>query len=181
MATPVITEKHERLIADIVHICGVANIPANYIHESSQEVCDPAEVKWVKNFYENRKNGINLVIAGHQENIENKLMVITAAFLRNYVDARFITVNQFIEEEPDPTVFLCPNFYIESATKGLTMPMHKIQRLYDLMVSRLARGRLSVLYVQDLALMKKQYGLLMANHIENHYNVVSGGPCLPLE
>jgi hypothetical protein len=106
------------------------------------------------------------------------MMAMAAALLRNYIDARVITVQTLLEasehhhEIPDPTVLLIPNLFVRQGGKGI--PSWKMSLIYDLLLSRFTAGRVTVAYVEDMNLMAADYGALMAQHLKAGYLISEG-------
>lgn len=171
--------RHERLLMDIDHICQVANIPKGMITHSATEFCAPEELEWLRNFRIHQAEGKGLLLTGaHSPSVEQKMMAMTAALLRNFIDARVLSINRVIEclEEgsaPDASVLLIPNFHRKHA-EGRVFQAWKIQAVYDLLLSRLAQGKINVLYVESMSDMAKEYGSAFADHLALHYKISEG-------
>jgi hypothetical protein len=90
---------------------------------------------------------------------DTRCQAITAALIRNYVDARVIPMNSLIENL-DPgraaTVLVIPNLYLSAMTKQ--MPAWRVQVMYDLLLERSIRSKPTVAYVEDLDGLKGIYG-----------------------
>lgn len=173
---PVLDPKtHARILADKENLARVANIPVSMLFESAKKYCDPAEIDWLTRFPVNRRMNRGLVLTGnHTPPPEIKMMAMTAALVRNYVDARVITAQALLQsiedgkgEVPDPTVMFVPNLFVRHGGKGL--PAWKVQILYDLLLSRFTAGKVSVLYVESMDAMGAEYGHTFTGHFEANY------------
>src|SRR5512135_3511542 len=139
---------HAQLLKDIEHVCEVANIPQAYLHHSMTEVCNEAEIEWVRNFPAYRAGGLGgLCLTG--TNSEPRCMAIVAALLRNFIDARIVTLNTLIEASktasvPDPTVLVIPNLFVSTAGKSMTS--WQIQAIYDILLHRFITNKPTVVY-----------------------------------
>lgn len=173
-------EHHDRLIKDLDNICRVANIPKQMMHKSAGEFLSVEEMKWLVSFPVQQRENRGLVFTGkHTPSPDIKMMAMTAALLRNYVDSRLITVQALLDahehrsgELPDPTVLMIPNLFVKQGGKGL--PSWKMQIVYDILLSRFAAGRLTVAYVENLGAMGAEYGSLFIQHLETNYLVSNG-------
>jgi hypothetical protein len=164
--------EHQRLLMDIEHVCTTANIPQSFVHTSMAKFCLPNDVEWVMNYPMEKAAGRGgLVITG--SNSEPRCMAITGALIRNFIDARVVTLNSLIEDAKtrasDPTVMVIPNLFM--STHGKPMTSWQIQKLYDILLNRLVSNRLTVVYVQDMNQLADAYGSLMAEHLTNHFVV----------
>lgn len=171
MLTP---ERHGRLLADIDNIARTANVPKSMLFQSAAKYCDGAELEWLKRFPVHQREGRGLVLTGlHKPPPDLKMMAMAAALVRNYVDARVITVQSLLDqheatkEMPNPTVLLIPNLYVRQGLKG--MPAWKVQLIYDLLLSRFTTQRLSVVYVESLDAMQAEFGHLFVQHLQASY------------
>lgn len=165
---------HERLIADIEGVCTTANVPRYMLQLSATEFCSPPELEWLKAYAANRARGRGLLLTGKMStpSPETRMMAMTAAFLRNFVDARLLPLNtllQMVEDKVDcdPTVLFVPNLYLRQGGKAL--PSWKMQIMYDLLLGRLTSGKLTALYVEDMAAMASEYGPAFRGHLNDHY------------
>lgn len=168
--------EHQRLLADLENVCEVANVPRTYVHQSMAQHCGAAEIEWVRNFRQNRIDGVGgLCLTG--PNGETRAMAICGALLRNFIDARIVSVNQLIAagvtgnskpvEIPDPSVLIVPNLYV--STHGKAMTSWQIQSLYDTFLGRLTANRPSVVYIESMSGLADAYGAVFAEHLIKHF------------
>lgn len=165
---------HQRLIQDMQHVCQTANVPPIYVHQSMRGVCTPTEISWVQNFRSHQAMGTGLMLLG-SESPEARIMSIAGALLRNYIDARVLSVTNLLSMResaslPDCTVMLVPNLYLRASGKGL--PAWKVQLLYDTLLSRMASGKPTVVYVEDIDALASEFGRVFADHLNQHYLTV---------
>jgi hypothetical protein len=164
---------HSRLLADLNHVCELANVPATFVHQSMKGVAEEADIKWVKGFNVARNSGkAGLIIMGH--NPEVRMMAIAGALLRNFIDARILPLNTLLTlaekgGAPEPSVLLVPNLFLRSAGKAI--PAWKIQIIYDLLLHRLTSNKPSVLYVESMNALADAYGQVFADHLMAHYQI----------
>lgn len=168
-------QQHERLIQDMAHVCKTANVLPTYVHKSMYGICSEDEISWVQNFRTHQSQGTGLALVG-VDNPEARIMSIAGALIRNYVDARVLSVASVLSLRdanslPDCTVLLIPNLFMRS--KGTGLPSWKIQIIYDLMLSRLTSNKPTVVYVEDMDALASEYGRLFADHLNLHYKTVA--------
>lgn len=154
-------ERHKRLLADVEHILATAGVQRRFLEQSMTAFCGPEEIEWVKGFHTLRDEGVPGLLLNGVPKPDTRCQAIAAALLRNFIDARFMSLNHVLElkesgELPSPTVMLIPNLYLSSVGKAL--PAWKIQILYDVLLQRSAQNKPSVVYVENLNDMAKAYG-----------------------
>lgn len=166
---------HARLIAGLPKWAGKAGIPMEFVWTKLSKYCSKEEIEWVKGMRQSKDHG--LVYTGtFSVPIEDKMMAIAAACLRNYVDARFMSVQQVIarlkeDDMPECSVVLVPNFCMSKDDTSNVAPW-EAAALLGWLYSRLARGQKTVLYVGDMKKLEAAYGESMARHIKSHYTIV---------
>lgn len=170
-------ERHKKLIQSIEQVCAVAGIPKSFLHQSMTVFCGEHDVDWVKDYHSLESLGkAGLVITG--PNSETRMFAMAAALVRNFIDARVVNLNTVLEwhkseDEPNPTVLFIPNLYTKNMDSKV-MPSWKVQQIHDLLISRYAKGRTTVVYVESEQGVKAQYGSLFAEHLHNCYLTSEG-------
>lgn len=169
--------RHARLLADLANICETANIPKSMIHQSAKEHCGPVEIDWLVNFNQYKEKGIGLLMTGLVPMLDTRMMAITAALLRNFIDARMLPLNSVLDDKEkgeldQPTVLVIPNLFLRSFGKSL--PAWKVQILYDVLLGRLVANKPTVVYVEDMSALEKEYGQVFVQHLHGHYKLMKG-------
>lgn len=152
---------HSRIIADFEQVCATAGIQRHFLYESMKEVCGPIEIDWVTNFNKYHAEGCPGLLLNGVKRPDTRCQAITAALLRNYIDARVVPINTLIEASsdggvPTPTVLLIPNLYITAMSNK--MPAWRVQVIYELLLQRSTHSKVSVVYVEDLKSIAGVYG-----------------------
>lgn len=164
---------HARLIAGLEGVARVAGIPPFMAWSRMSQYCSDEDMKWFRKMRDDQEAG--LVYVGHHAiPVEDKMMAITGAFLRNYIDARIMVVQDIIKRMktdtmPSPAVLLIPNFFLEKGGGG-DIPTWEVSSLLGLLYSRMAQGLKTVLYVGSMTALEQSYGTAFKKHIETHYN-----------
>lgn len=166
---------HERLLSDIDRVAAVAGIPTYFVWSRLSQYCTDEDVAWVKKMRAGNDHGLAYVGTSDKP-VLDRMMAITGACLRNYTDARMMSVQDVIRllkagDMPSPTVLLIPNFCL-GASMGGNIPSWEVSSLLGLLYSRLAKNLKTVLYVESLAVLEKGYGAPFRQHIESHYSVI---------
>ena len=76
------------------------------------------------------------------------------------------------QDMPDPTVLLIPNFFI-AKDEGGQIAIWEISTLLGLLISRLAKGKVTVLYVQNLKQLELEYGKPFVAHIKQYFELIA--------
>lgn len=168
-------EYHERLLSDLDRVVETAGIPKHFVWSKMSEYCTEPEVAWVKRMRKGQDHGL-AYIGKKNKAIEDKMMAIVGACLRNYIDARLMTVQEVLtrlknDTMPQPTVLLIPNFSLEKKDGG-DIPQWQVSSLLGLLYTRLARGLKTVIYISDLNSLSMFYGESFKKHIDSHYTKV---------
>lgn len=170
---------HARLLANIDEIAKVAGIPVPMVWARLSQYCTEQDMTWFTRMKVEKESGVVYVGVGSKAGsvpVEDRMMALAGAFLRNYIDARVMIVQDVVirlkkDEMPSPTVLLIPNFCLAKYDGG-GVAQWEVSSLLGLLYSRLAKGLKTVLYVSSMADLESQYGTPFVRHIETHYVIV---------
>lgn len=167
---------HDRLIADLPSLAQTAGIPARFVWAPLSKYCNGAAFDWVANMASSESAGM-VYIGKMPTPVEDTMMAITGAFMRNYLDARMMTVQDVLarlktDSMPEPRVLLIPNFCLDKAEGG-DIASWQVANLLGLLYSRMAKDLKTILYCGSIASLEKAYGSAFRDHIEAHYRIVS--------
>lgn len=169
-------EYHGRLIANVDAVLHTAGILPHMLWSRLSDYCTEPEVSWVRNI-KKQTSTCGLLLTGKSKTpVEDRMMAIAGACLRNYVDARMMPVQDVLslcksDSMPSPTVLLIPNFCLDKGEGG-DIPQWQVSSLLGLLLGRMARGHRTVLYVSSLAALEAHYGGTFRSHVEAHYQTV---------
>lgn len=159
---------HARLAANLEETAQVAGVPMDMLDRSMKESgCSKDEIEWVCNFPALRltaKKGGVILCGVFKPSPEKRLMAMAAAFIRNYVDARVVTLFELLPvdgEAPEinPTVLLIPDFCRQNLSKpGHTLTHWQSRFVHSFLLERFTQRRVTVLHVDNLPLVEKEYG-----------------------
>lgn len=169
-------EYHARLIADLDRVAELAAIPPKMVYSRLSQYCTGDDLTWVRGLKKGDQPQGLVYIGKYTIPVEDKMMAITGACLRNFIDARMMPVQEVIsrlksDDMPHPTVLLIPNFCLEKGEGGDIAQWH-ISSLLGLLYTRMTKNLKTVLYVGSLSALEKNYGESFRNHIESHYLAV---------
>lgn len=161
--------RHARLLADFDHICAIANVKPQFVHSSMKHQCDADEIDWVVNFRMYRSTLAGLVIVEKTDS-QDRCYAICGALVRNFIDARVITLNNLLDavtdkSVPEPTVMVIPNLYVPS------LPAWKSSLLYDVLLSRFTANLPTVVAVESMSKLQSLYGKAVHQHLTSHFKL----------
>lgn len=171
-------EKHYRLVEDLERYARAAGITPYYIYKIRMAAfCTDEEIDYVKHLRQHEEKAVaGLAYHGTAEKIEDRMMSIAGAVLRNLIQARVIMLQDLLnelkdEEPPQDTMVLVPNFFIDSSDGG-KIPDWKVSLLVSWVMSRFTTGKQTVLYIDDLTACGVQYGSTLVSHLKGHYYMI---------
>lgn len=166
---------HERLLADLPKVAEMAGIPPQFVWSKLSEYCKGEDYQWVRHIRSLPSQGL-CYTAKQAVPVEDKMMAITGALLRNYIDARVLSLQEVIArlkdgDMPSPTVLLIPNFCLDKSEGG-DIPSWQVSSLLGLLITRMSQNLKTVLYVSSIATLEKSYGEVFKQHITTHFEMV---------
>lgn len=166
----VLVEKvHWKLIRRLDHFAAVAGVSPEALCTHLVEYVgeDGPERDWVREVLQNRRNPPRgLVYVGAWDDALNRMVGVAAALVRHFINARVLTTEELVEDAPDCTVLLIPNF---EPARPKSMPDWKAGKLADLVLSRAASGKPTVLQVGSLGSLETNYGRHLAEVVKNSF------------
>jgi len=172
------TERHAALLRNVDRVSRQANIPPYMLYRSMVGVCSKEEVDYIRALRRQADAGIfGLVVHGPRPSgpLMDRFGAIAAACLRNYINARLMTLQSVLEaldegDFPRPTVLLVPNFYV-GVKSGGKLAEWEIPKLLGMLYDRQSAGLQTVLYVQDFAGLSLAYGQACEQHTNSAHFV----------
>jgi hypothetical protein len=174
---------HDRLVADLDHYAHQAGIQPHYIWTPLANTCNAMEVAWIRSFLSEEKDGLILSGPNPDPSIESQLSAMAGALVRNFINARVMTLNQFLDatgsgNTPDQTCLFIPNFFVEKGTAGAgvsgsSLPAWRLNLLLDGLTSRALDGNKTVIYVSDPKQMRMEYGAALHHLLANTFKTVT--------
>jgi hypothetical protein len=178
---------HAALLRDVETIVRTANIPPSMLNRSMVGLCSQSEIDYIKGIRRHAGNGVyGLLLHGLTPSVSplERFSAMAAACLRNYIDARLLTLQdvlEFLDEGtmPSPTVLLVPNFFV--GIDGGTVSKWLVPELLGMLYARQAAGLQTVVYVQDLSALGGAYGSACAMHLNSDHFIKADASVAPAE
>lgn len=175
-------EFHRPLIDDLPALARAANIPVQTVWTSMVGVCTHAEIEYVRGLRRKSLDGVSgLVYLGASPSLPmtNRMMAMAGACLRNYIDARVMTLDDLLQglklgSLGTPTVLLVPNFFV-GVKDGGKVAEWQISGLLSMLYSRQAEGLQTVLYVKSLTELSSAYGAAFKQHLDANFEKIIEG------
>lgn len=169
-------EYHERLIADLDRMAAKAGIPVDFVWSKLSSFCSTADIEWVSRMREGKDQGLVYTGTNFTVPVEDKMMAIAGACLRNYINAKMMPVQEVLsllkkDAMVKPTVLLIPNFCMAKDDVSSVAPWQAAS-LLGMLYSRLAQNQKTVLYVGSMAALEEAYGEALARHLKAHYQFI---------
>lgn len=184
---------HEELFNDLDKLAATAGLAGGkkFIVQSCKPYLDAQELASAAKLKQKLADGKFGVIYGPKvPRVPERFMALTGAFMRNYLNARFMTLQQCIEEHRhhgtvDATVLLIPDFHVPSspavgghvqkpseikgADKLTTKPQFVVEMVSSMLLDRIATGKFTYLYSEDLSRLGQDYGPYVAKLVGENY------------
>lgn len=169
----VLTEAdHKRLIEDIEYIASMARVPVSMLRKSSADLLTPMQTAYLLRYRKLRaaSKGDAYIAGAQDRSPETTMMAMASVMIRNFIDARVYPLMTVLGEDADvlaPTVLFLPNFY--NVYVGKPLASHQLQRLYSVLLDRAVHDKVTIVYVENVAEMTKQYGAAISEFITKNY------------
>lgn len=172
------SDYHERLMADIHGVVQQAGIPESYVWTPMSTYCGETEIDFVINLsthVDSIKPVFGMVYIGNVEGkpINDRMMAIAGACLRNYINAKVMTLMEVLtalrdNSMPSPTVLLIPNFFMGRSGSG-KIAEWETPLLLDMLYKRQQESKQTVLYVSAIDALEAEYGHAFTDHLDGKF------------
>lgn len=167
---------HEMLLADLSHWSRQAGIPEGFVFSSLTKYCDKkAELDYVASLMDPDEEVIGMMYLGKVggASINDRMMAIAGVCLRNYINAKVMTVQDVIQSlkdnsMPSPSVLLIPNFFL-STKGGKHVADWQVSSLLGMLYKRQQEGKQTVLYISNQKDMASEYGDSFTQHMHGKF------------
>ena len=179
-AGALIEGEHEPLVANLLAFAKTAGVAPVQICTPLGDRISTAENHYVRKFHFHRTGGevSGLCLTGLDTMLaEDHMVAITSCLVRNFIDARLMTIGTLLGmmtsgDDPNCTCLLLSNFFLSKAEGG-GVSAWQIPVMLDLLLARKLAGQQTVIYVSDMAKLKKEYGAAFGRLIESQYKIVA--------
>lgn len=170
---------HEMLLADLPGVLRQANIPEKFVWTSIHDYCGEAEIDYVSTLNDKDAEAIGMMYVGNIEgaSVNDRMMSIAGTCLRNYINARVMTVQDVIlslKTDTMPTnvsVLLIPNFFIGKKYGG-SIADWEVSALLGMLYKRQHEGKKTILYISDKKALEAEYGKTFIDHMNGKFVLI---------
>lgn len=172
--------QHIQLLSDIAGYTRTAGIPEHFVWTSATDYCGEREIEYIGTIKQslNDRDGqnIGMVYVGDVDGaaINERMMSIAGVCLRNYINAKVMTVQAVIDALKQQTmpsnvsVLLIPNFF-SSRKDGGRIAEWEVANLLGLLYQRQQDGKHTILHVSNMKELAKEYGSSFQKHLVSKF------------
>lgn len=153
------SEKHKRLLDNLTEYAATAGIDQSWVYYSMNGTLPDDVIAWVRDYNMSKSSGL-IIKAGDAADCPMvcAASLIVAAFLRNYIDARVMSIHALVSETKagryeDPTVLILSNF-----ATGDTLAKWEITTVSSILIERQLKGKRTVLFAKSMTVISSLYG-----------------------
>lgn len=170
-------ERHERLVADLEGYAADAGIKPNFIYQTLPDYIKTRERNYLKGFrttmHEGTTGGLYYTGVFKAPSIQDRMAAMAGCLVRNFIRARVVSLGDVIDSiaAKDPiegTCLLIPNFYYGQQDLPV-LAKWQVALMYDFLLSRQLRGLQTILYVNDIGKLSKEFGTGFAELIQGSF------------
>ena len=169
---------HDMLLADLEGLTRQAGIPVDYVWQPLSNYIGEVEYNYVNSLKQDDcKLGMAYTGKVADPPVNERMMAIAGACLRNYINAKVMTVQDVLQalkddSMPSPTVLLIPNFCMGKTTGGHLADWEK-SSLLGLLYRRQQRSQKTIVYVSSKGDLIETLGQPFAEHLYNNFVRIS--------
>jgi len=176
--------QHIQLLSDIAGYTRTAGIPEHYVWTSAKEYCEEDELEYIatiKKSLHDRDGACNgMVYVGDVDGspINERMMAIAGVCLRNYINAKVMTVQAVLDGIKQGTmpsnvsVLLIPNFF-SSRKDGGRIAEWEVANLLGLLYQRQQDGKHTIVHVSNLTELGDEYGSSFQKHLQSKFVTIT--------
>lgn len=152
--------KHEPIIANLDMVLFNSGVSLDALCTSALEVCTQPEIDFLMGYHQ---HGKGLIYLGNVEHVYKRMEAITAALVRNFVDARLITVHDLVELYSEgyleAQVVVVPDFFTKLCeNKTHDEFLRQKMNAYSFLIKLRQRGIRAIVYAHDLGMFVERHG-----------------------
>lgn len=175
--------RHIQLLSDIAGYTRTAGIPEHFVWTSATDYCGEDEIEYIgtikKSLSDRDGENIGMVYVGEVDGaaINERMMSIAGVCLRNYINAKVMTVQAVLDalkQQTMPTnvsVLLIPNFF-SSRKDGGRIAEWEVANLLGLLYQRQQDGKHTILHVSDMTELAAEYGSSFKKHLQSKFTTI---------
>ncbi len=166
-------KKHWRMVQNIGMYAEQSGIPEYFIYNTSEGILYSDDVEYLEGLGGQQAKGISGAVFEGKNNFIDRMYCMVGVLTRNFIDARFITLQDLIKEikagnSPKSKLICIPNFALDKSEGG-NVATWEMSNVLSWMLNSHSQGRQVVIYVESLDYINQQYGGVLRTHIDNHF------------
>lgn len=166
-------KRHWRMVQNIGMYAEQSGIPEYFIYNTSEGILLPKDIKYLEGFGTHQEKGISGALIESNHNFIDRMYSMVGVLTRNFIEARFITLQDLIKEikagNPPKSKLICiPNFALDKSEGG-NVATWEMSNVLSWMLNSHSQGRQVVIYVETPDYINQQYGGVLRTHIDNHF------------
>ena len=181
-ATDVLKPKfHYMIVRNLDRYAKNAGIPPKMIYTELAINCTEVEIEWMKEQHDNWTHDIfGLAYVGHfHKPVMQRMCALAGCFIRNFMSAKVLMLNDLIMDiannsAPEDKIILIPNFYFSGKDVGARLWEKDINNLLGYLYSRRTQELTTIVYIEDMMKMTKDYGKSFKMLFDNYTHFKQG-------
>lgn len=189
---------HDPLYADLPKLAMAAGLGGaqQFVVKSARPWLDKQEVEWAGSLNQRMAEGrAGMLYTGDVPKVPQRFMALTGAFLRNYVNARFLPLQLALDEfrsegTVTASILLIPDFHVpvgagvtgirglsgtykdkQRAERSTSKPQFVIDTVSSLLLERLSAGQYTYLFSEDPSRIAQDYGPYVLRLLQENYDM----------
>lgn len=167
--------QHFNLVEELPKYCLVAGISTKFVTHSMLDFCNGnPEIDWMRSFPAHAENNTFGAVFIGSDDVLVRMSAMVGCALRNYIQARLVTIQTIISElkdgvVPDEDLLCISNFCLPKAQGG-AIPSWQLPIIIGMLYDRYIQQKQTILYVSSLGDIKSQYGVVIHKHIISYFD-----------
>lgn len=166
-------KRHWRMVQNIGMYAEQSGIPEYFIYNSSEGILLPKDIKYLEEFGGHQEKGVSGAVLISNPNFLDRMYSMVGVLTRNFIEARFITLQDLIKElkagnSPKSKLICIPNFALDKSEGG-NVATWEMSNVLSWVLNSHSQGRQVVIYVEAMDYINQQYGGVLRTHIDNHF------------
>ncbi|MGI4990986.1 hypothetical protein ACRXCV_00010 (plasmid) [Halobacteriovorax sp. GFR7] len=150
----------EQILLNLDMVLSNSGVSIDALCGSAKDVCSEQEIKALVHWHQNPKG---LIYYGEVSHVYKRMEAMTAALVRNFIDARIYTVNdmveQFLEGDLQGQVIVVPDFFTKVCENKTHDPfMRHKTNAYSFLIKMRQQGQRAIVYTHDIGLFSERHG-----------------------
>lgn len=172
MSSGFYSPKLEPILLNLDMVLANSNVSIDALCTSAKDVCSAQEVSALQHWHQNQKG---LLYYGSVEHVYKRMEAVTAALVRNFIDARIYTVNDMVESFMDGAlegqVLVVPDFFTPVCENKTHDPFLRYKtNAYSFLIKLRQNGQRAIIYTHDVGMFSERHGGgLLKDLLKEHF------------